>query len=148
MKFPYGCVLGVFLAACSSPRYTYYFPQPASLPIEPTKAELPIMIPPAGEQELEASADEIIRPAIVRPKSGLRSQKPSITFPSERTMAQPATAGPPDAARLSDSTFKLSLIFFVGGLIIWAIGGPVFTVIGSLAMLTGVVFGIKWFFKK
>lgn len=64
------------------------------------------------------------------------------------TRTRPVQAAPPDTASLSDSTFRLSLIFFVGGLIVWLIGGPVFTVIGTLAMLTGVVFGIKWFYKK
>ncbi|MBL7848477.1 MAG: hypothetical protein JNL40_13495 [Cyclobacteriaceae bacterium] len=152
MRLPYACLLGVFLAACSSPRYTYYFPQPGSLPIEPTSDEQVVRTTPPEEHALHASTEKIVTPSQRITKYSRASQKPSgVSAPATMavTRAQPVVqAAPPDTASLSDSTFRLSLIFFVGGLIVWIIGGPVFTVIGTLAMLTGVVFGIKWFYKK
>lgn len=47
-----------------------------------------------------------------------------------------------------DADLQRSIIFGASGIVALVIGGQVFWVLGSLSLLIGLIFGIKWLLRK
>lgn len=140
-------LLLVVSAGCSSPRYTYYFPQHQD-PVEPKFQPTTKPIPPPQQEDMTASTQpETSVPAINRLPEARRTYRQKPTFGSVEVSDKAFPSAPPAPAKIENDA-KLGIIFFVSGVIVYVIGSPVFTVVGSLAMLIGIIFGIKWLLRQ
>jgi len=142
-------VLFASLAACSSPRYTYYFPQAAAAPIVPMPiVDLDISFPEANSYTASTQLDPALQPKAVSPPKVIQkgvteaSETVARIKPNQKDDDAPAESAKPN------NDGKLGIIFFVAGVVIYIIGSPVFNVLGALSMMIGVIFGIKWLLRK
>lgn len=134
----------VILAACSAPRYTYDFGQPPSVGHVAGGAESEGIIPApessALSAEIHVTSTSVPPAATELPEKRVFRHAPHHSSIPDR----PSLSRPEPAAPSLDADAKRSAIFLVGGLIALLIGGQVFYVAGSLALLIGLIFGIKW----
>lgn len=138
------------LAACSSPRYTYYFSQPAAPPIVSEPVTVSMISEPAlntfpGGNTVNA---EWHPTQSVQPKGNQNRRVAAVRGPVVAAPPKTKTIPAPAASADPDKAGKLGLIFFAAGGVVYLIGGPVFTVAGALSMIIGVIFGIKWLIRK
>lgn len=141
-------VLWACLAACSSPRYTYYFAQPATPQVESEPVTVPTIESPDWNT-LSASTGvktELQSAQSVQPK--VNKSRKVAEGPVIKASPKHKTANAPAASTKTNKDGKLGIIFFVAGVVVYLIGGPVFTVVGALSMMIGVIFGIKWLLRK
>ncbi len=138
----------LILAACSAPRYTYDFGQPPSVAPVAGGAE-PVRIIPAPESSA-LSAQIHVTSTSDQPAATERSEERALRHAPRPAEIQhrPALSQPEPAAPPLDADARRAAIFVVGGLIALLIGGQVFYVAGSLALLIGLIFGIKWVSRK
>ncbi len=136
--------ISLLTAACSAPRYTYYFPQPdASVEVNQavTLATLPSMAPPSS---LQASASVV-------PDQPAATPRVAKKFPADMLLVIPSEPGvetPPEVLIKEDPDLRRAAIFGAGGLVALVIGGNLFWVVGSLSLLIGLIFAIKWLLRK
>lgn len=138
----------VILAACSAPRYTYDFGQPPSVGHVTGGAESAGIIPAPESSALSAGihvTSTSVQPAATElpPKRVDRHEPVRSEAQRHSPLLRPEPAVPP-----LDADARRSAIFVVGGLIALLIGGQVFYVAGSLSLLIGLIFGIKWVLRK
>ncbi len=136
----------IVIVGCASPRFSYDFGQPRSMPVG-RDVVVPKAVMPAPLQEA---------PAEVQAESGF-SSVPG-TRPAKRQGAYqkgqknaaivPAVLPGPAVPLKVHSDLTRSAIFLVGGGILLLIGGDILVVIGSLSLLIGLIFGIKWLLRK
>ena len=138
-------VMLILVMSCASPRYTYDFGTPASL-TPTTRAEQAPRLAPPQTQALTAvtpaTAEVVLRADPPRAKKGVILNPDPVALAPDR-VPPPAADGFP-----GNADAKRSVIFLVGGLIALLIGGQVFYVAGSLSLLIGFIFGIKWLLRK
>ncbi len=144
-----GRLILIFLVAavgCSSPKYTYYFPQVPAVDARDQRVVRHATLP--AQKEMLTASTEVghLQTAEKLPareaKEAKRKPLPVINGPVAQT-----DAGPSPVSSV-DQDAKLGAIFFLSGVVVYIIGSPVFTVVGSLAMLIGIIFGIKWLLKQ
>lgn len=138
-------ILSILAMSSSSPRYTYDFGTPVShTPALPSEQTPRLTAPQTQALTAEAPAPaEVILP--VKPplaeEEVIRRPHPIATPPDR--VPPPAADGFP-----GNTDAKRSVIFLAGGLVALLIGGQVFYVAGSLSLLIGFIFGIKWLLRK
>jgi hypothetical protein len=137
--------------SCTGPKYTYDFGQPpaASLPRKTELAKTPELIRERPEFEATLSQE----PVAGKATAGLLQRKARAREEVEvlRKAEPPGPVvrdSPPLPAKSIDSDLKRSAIFLVGGTVALIIGGDVFVVAGSLSLLIGLIFGIKWLLRE
>jgi hypothetical protein len=138
----------LFLCSCSAPRYTYFFNQPPATAseIKPV-AVTPVITPPESGQ-FSSSRSPAVSPAVGMPAA---VAKP---FDAPKAKAMTITEKETDNAKLvkakggMDADLQRSIIFGASGIVALVIGGQVFWVLGSLSLLIGLIFGIKWLLRK
>jgi len=142
-------VLFASMVGCSSPRYTYYFPQAAASPIVSRAIPDPaISFPEANSYTASTQLDPALQPKAVSPpkvnQNGVDEAGEKVTRikPNQKDDDAPAASAKPN------KDGKLGIIFFVAGVVVYIIGSPVFNVVGALSMMIGVIFGIKWLLRK
>lgn len=138
----------ILLAACSAPRYTYYFDRtsaPTKPPVLTADLSPAVIYPPVVESPLPASPHEITNsnPDVTKgiPR-GRKKEGPVMSKPKD-TPASPAVK----STRM-DSSLKLGILFSAGGIAAMTIGGPILLVIGTLSLIIGVIFVIKWALRQ
>lgn len=138
-------VLSILVMSCASPRYTYDFGTPVShTPPLPSERTPRLTAPQTQALMAEAPA----RAEIILPVETPRTKEEDIRRPHTIT-TYPDRVPPPAADGFpGNADAKRSVIFLAGGLIALLIGGQVFYVAGSLSLLIGFIFGIKWLLRK
>ncbi len=155
----------VAMASCSSPKYAYYFSRHQQAVAKQDGIALPQMA--AGAQRAE------VLTASVSPVSMLSNETASVA-PDFKSSAPELSKEKRAALRHDmkkaiaklrvdkkmksslaaakasgmDNDLKLAIIFGAVGIVGLIIGGNVFTVIGGIAMLIGVVFFVKWIIRQ
>lgn len=138
----------LFLCSCSSPRYTYFFNQPPATAseIKPVAVTETITPPPPGQ--FSASSSPTVSPAartpavIAKPVDSPKEKGTTITERKANNVKSVKAKGGMDA------DLQRSIIFGASGIVALVIGGQVFWVLGSLSLLIGLIFGIKWLLRK
>ena len=156
----------IVLASCSTPKYTYYFDHQNSragktaaqpekemkvLPIDPqmlsaTTSEGPVTFaettkPVTPEKKTYAQMNKTERSAL---RKYLKKEvKDFVTVQKKLNSVESAKA-----TQGMDHDLKLAVIFGAVGVAGLIIGGDVFTIIGGLALLIGVVFFVKWIIRQ
>ncbi len=138
----------LILCSCSSPRYTYFFNQPPATvsEIKPVDVIETITPPPPGQ--FSARNSPFVSPtvrtpaAVAKPVDGPKQKTTTITERKVNNVKSVKAKGGMDA------DLKRSIIFGASGIVALVIGGQVFWVLGSLSLLIGLIFGIKWLLRK
>jgi hypothetical protein len=136
----------LFVAACSTPRYAYYFPQPTEVVGRPVTVTLTPLTPPAESSGLQAGT--VVTPEIPATKGSVKTTPPTtfIIPAEERPLVKDH---PPNALLIKENPeLRRSAIFTAAGLVALIIGGNVFWVVGSLCLMIGLIFAIKWLLRK
>ena len=156
----------VVLASCSAPKYSYYFSHhnynAGRKQSQPVIEANPLAI---DTHTLTASTSG--QPVVIAPEKGAVSTSPSgktylqlnkaerkavrhylkneirtfVSAKKKMDSAQATRAG-------MDHDLKLAIIFGAVGIVGLIIGTDVFTIIGGIALLIGVVFFVKWIIRQ
>ena len=176
MKKVISCLMLVaLLAACSSPKYTYYFDRydynsgkkhnvntTVAQTNAPAAEASPLIL---EEQQVVASADNATpAPSIsTKQKRDLAQKISSMTKEERKELKQTlkneikkATAqkkfdgNSVKEKKAWDYDLKMAAIFGAVGLVLTALGGvsSVFWVLGAIALVVGIVFLIKWLARQ
>lgn len=163
--------IATVLAACSTPKYASHFPsgstetgyhavqpiyrhslQPASVAEAPaaevltaSRATAPIVVPVAEAQKKALDAYRNLSKA--EKKEVRKLLKNEIKSIIKRSHGNAAVA-PHMAPGGLDHDLKLAAVFGAVGLVGLLIGGNVFWIIGSIALIIGVVFFVKWLMRQ
>lgn len=134
----------LLLTACAPPRYSYFFPQPPAIRDQGHVVTLTPLTPPPNASALHAGS-------VVGPEAPLARVAPVVVPPArmedERVKVEIAQR-PPAQSIKEDPGLRRSIIFAAGGLVGLLIGGNVFWVVGSLSLMIGMIFFIKWLLRK
>lgn len=175
-KYTFIIISAILLAACSSPKYTYYFDhydyaknKKGSLPQEArVNAEQPAQesILAIDERTLTASAHET-NPVLVEPAAPAVAKAPSNEEMAAKLKAmskeerkelkkevkrfvkenkKEIKSG--NAAKAMDNDVKLASIFGAIGIVLLIIGGDVLYILGAVALLVGLYFFIRWLMRN
>lgn len=135
----------LLVTGCAAPRYTYFFPQPAEMAgakhevvvVQPRPAPTPSVL--AYHDHMEAQQEPKAHPVVTR--KSLKDRPESID--------KPRASDPYPVVRVKeDRDLRRAAIFGAGGLVALVIGGNLFWVVGSLSLLIGLIFAIKWLLRK
>lgn len=148
MRWLFTILTLLFLTACSAPRYVYYFPQPPDVVDRPGgRVTITPLTPPSESSELHAAA--VVTPEVRPPKASAKTTPPAIHIvPADERPPAMARDYPTASPIKEDPELRRSVIFTAGGLVALLIGGSVFWVVGSLCLLIGLIFAIKWLLRK
>lgn len=144
----------VTLTACSPPRYTYYFdrystkeknpPVPGEVLAVAIPAELTVSSATTWNGTLPRSGEKN-RVTPIRTSAQLRE----VVDKAQGTKAIPAAYAPESPAATSlDKDLKFSLIFGPSGIVFLIIGGSAFIVLGSICLIIGLIFFLKWILRQ
>lgn len=138
----------LYLTACSTPRYVYYFPQPLDAVYRPGTVALTPLTPPAESSGLHAGT--VVTPEARPPKGSVQANPPAIfILPAEKQPPVTAIDNPPKSLPIKEEpALRRSAIFTAAGLVALIIGGNLFWVVGSLCLMIGLIFAIKWLLRK
>jgi uncharacterized membrane protein len=139
----------LLLAACSTPRYAYYFPQPPDVVNKPGAVTLTPLTPPAESSGLQAGT--VVTPETRPPQGSARAAAKTTTIrsvPADERPPAMAEDYPAASVIKENPELKRSAIFTAAGLVALIIGGNVFWVVGSLCLMIGLIFAIKWLLRK
>lgn len=140
--------LVLLLASCASPRYHYNFGRPEAALNQPAEQpESPEALTPIDHATEFSTAVAPATPATVSPAPAGKS-KIQKKFPASTPAFQRNVPDEPAVSNEMPADLKRSIIFLVAGAIALIIGGQVFWVAGSLSLLIGLIFGIKWLLRK
>ena len=175
-KYTFIIIGAILLAACSSPKYTYYFdhydyaknkkgdlPQAAVVKAEQPAQESVLAI---DERTLTASIKET-GPVLVEPTTPAVSTAPS----NEEMVAKLKSMSKEErkelkrevkrfvkenkkdikngnAAKAMENDVKLAAIFGAIGIVLLIIGGDVLYILGAVALLVGLYFFIRWLMRN
>lgn len=138
----------LFFCSCSSPRYTYFFNQPPATVSEIKPLAVAETITPSAPSQFSASSSPVVSPtvrmpaAVAKPLDGHKAKAMTkAEKKSDNTKSVKAKGG-------MDADLQRSIIFGAGGIVALIIGGHVFWVLGSLSLIIGLIFGIKYLLKK
>ena len=151
MKIPWIIVMLTIMAGCSSPRYVYDFGEQRAIPASQSGVVTVNSIPPPPSEDL-VQEEPIASLAVVNQVSSqpLKRQAPEKKgrkIEKQKVVDTPAPRPEVNPANIHADA-KRSIIFLLGGGILLLIGGDVFVVVGSLSLLIGMIFGIKWLLRK
>lgn len=138
-----------FLLACSSPRYLYRFSEPKGVAVNrqapvtkvADSAALPMPVTLATSPHVY-TANAAAPAPILRDRIHRLDERPAI-----QRADPPGTKTPPAKGRLDGDLLRAG-IFTAFGVVALLIGGNFFVVTGSLSLLIGLIFGIKWFIRR
>ncbi len=85
------------------------------------------------------------------PEAPAATPRVAKKFPADMPLVIPGEPGvetPPDVLIKEDPDLRRAAIFGAGGLVALVIGGNLFWVVGSLSLLIGLIFAIKWLLRK
>ncbi len=144
----WGCI--ILLSSCSAPRYTYYFDHQHPAPRTESKPMTSRII--LAPDELFASNDKVLKVTGKQLKTD-RSWQTHVPEPrwgsarvareNREVSLQPTKS---DRSKM-EPDLKRSIIFGISGIVALIIGGQVFWVLGSLSLLIGLIFGVKWLLR-
>ena len=154
----------VILASCSAPKYSYYFShQKNAVAVNQTPAFSNVGSTSVEPQSLTASTSaapvivsETVTAPVVR-KTYLqmnRVERKMLRHQLKREiksfMAGKKSMESVKSAQASgmDHDLKLASIFGAVGIVGLLIGGDVFSIIGGIMLLVGVVFFVKWIIRQ
>ena len=150
MRLSITIMMLLILMGCASPRYTYYFPQPQTILNQPREqVTLTPLVPPPGPNAAYASTAEV--PVATAPAKVAAAAPPAVkgkALPNDAYCTPVSGGSNPALPIKSDPDLRRSVIFAAGGLVALIIGGNVFWVVGSLSLMIGLIFGIKWLLRK
>lgn len=138
----------LLLSSCSAPRYTYFFSQPPATASEIKHVAAIERMPLPSPLQFSASRTPTVSPSVRMPVTV------AVPFDAPTVMATTIAEEKTDNARSTkakggmDADLKRSMAFAAGGIVALLIGGHVFWVLGSLSLLIGFIFGIKWLLRK
>jgi PBP1b-binding outer membrane lipoprotein LpoB len=160
----------VFMASCSSPKYTYNFDhynynsgkKKTSSINEGASIEGPKAIHPEILTASLINTASAVEGATTEPKSATVKKTYAQMNKNERKelrtylkaevknsiKAKKASIQSTSATKDLDGDLKLAAIFGAVGIAGLIIGGDVFYIIGGLALLIGVVFFVKWVIRQ
>ncbi|MFM8911628.1 MAG: lipoprotein [Flammeovirgaceae bacterium] len=161
--------LAAVLAACSTPKYAAHFPsssvetgyhkvtvasaetqqatpngQPAEM-LTASVAAAPVATTTAEVQkQVKAAFQKLSKEEKKEVRQLLKKEIKALAKSGKKEASVSATT----ARGGMDHDLKLAAIFGAVGLVGLLIGGNVFTVIGAIAMIIGVVFFVKWLMRQ
>lgn len=141
------------LLACSSPKYIYKFPEPQSATVirkAPVSKAVELAAQPVSVAPRESPAVYSANVASPMPTPRNRTHRVERKPVVQRTDPLPMTNGskaPPADVHLKGDLMR-AVIFAAFGGIALLIGGQFFVVTGTLSLLIGLIFGIKWFVRR
>ena len=159
-------VPALFLASCSTPKYTASFQhsnyRSEHRPTTVAEIESEGSIQISATQEIEASTKVVPSIALVDQQKSIKSTYLNMTASQRKEVRQllkkeiksivknQKKEMSVNATKASgmDHDLKLAAIFGAVGLVGLIIGGNVFTIIGGIALLIGVVFFVKWIIRQ
>ncbi len=145
----------ILLSSCSAPRYTYYFDHQRSLQRRESVTASPQVIRAPNQDGLTTSIGKVLEGRSIKKQlQGSRSSQPDIReqrvdpaaviHDHRDNFLQPIST----SAKGMEPDLKRSIIFGVAGIVAMIIGGQVFWVLGSLSLLIGLIFGVKWLLRQ
>jgi len=146
MKWRISSASLLVIASCSTPKYTYFFDQPAgsAKEIQAVAVVVPDSLVAPVRLDLEVSTSPTLASSGVASRSAI--QRKQVKGSEVRLQPeQPATS---KATAKMDVDLKRSAIFTVSGIVALVIGGQVFWVLGAVSLLIGLIFGIKWLLRQ
>lgn len=151
LGFLVGTQLLLGLLSCSSPKYAYDFGEPGAAYSQssPLRTESPASasIPRATEPTPFSSArtEQPLSMKSSTPMGGLPRKKAAVFEETPRQAPAQKAAGKNSHFLKSDLS-RASLAAVVG-ISFLLIGSDTFVVLGTLALMVGVIFAIKWLFR-
>jgi hypothetical protein len=145
-----GWIVFLALVSCSPVRYNYFFDRQSKAAPQVVLVDLP----------MEASSYESVRPSepALEASANVRTSHSSPMAPSIRHTQKRVVAGTPTgvgnllpAERKNDHIDKdlmRSVIFVAAGIFALLVGSTIFWVLGSLSVVIGIIFGIKWLVRQ
>lgn len=141
----------VLLGSCSSPRYTYYFDHQYPVLRKESLPNVPLLIQPSEPLEFTASTTPILKNLPTGKSVSFQTPPSRHQINSGHVVsAQKITtvASAKGSTKKIDADIKRSIIFIAAGVVALIIGTQVFWVLGSLSLLIGIIFGIKWLLRN
>lgn len=161
-----------FMAACSSPKYTYNFghynynagkkhtsSNTEFVANEGLKAIQPDLLTASVSNEV--NNEEMASPIVEAKATSKKSTYAQMTKTERKALrtflktevknsikVKKASIEGVSSAKGMDSDLKLAAIFGAVGLVALIISGQVFYIIGGIALLIGVVFFVKWLIRQ
>ena len=165
MKIKILVLLAVVFASCSSPKYAYYFDHQnynagkkhtGMQEVSPLQADPNMMVASNSEQPVvlaETTPSTEARPSVEVKKTYIQMNKAErkalrhhVKKEVKKYVAEKKKSI--QATNAMDHDLKLAIIFGAVGIVGLLIGGDVFTIIGGIALLIGVVFFVKWVIRQ
>ena len=155
----------VVLASCSTPKYTYYFDHQNRHAGRIAQPEKEVSVPSIDPLMLSAttSAGPVTFAETTKPltpakktyaqmnkteRSALRTHLKKEVRAFVEAKKKLVSVESTKASQGMDNDLKLAAIFGAVGVAGLIIGGDVFSIIGGLALLIGVVFFVKWMIRQ
>ncbi|MCA4898602.1 MAG: hypothetical protein ACK5BJ_12840 [Bacteroidota bacterium] len=167
MKYISVVISIVVLASCSSPKYAAHFPSSNVDPNYHTAKVVQVETVPEATTENAVLTASVNTASVALPAEEVRKQvkdayaklskeqKKEVRQLLKKEIKAIAKSSKKDASATAtmarggmDHDLKLAAIFGAVGLVGLLIGGNVFTVIGAIAMIIGVVFFVKWLMRQ
>jgi uncharacterized membrane protein len=155
MKYISVVISIVVLASCSSPKYAAHFPSSNVDPNYHTAKVVQVETVPEATTENALPAEEVRKQVKDAYAKLSKEQKKEVRQLLKKEIKAIAKSSKKDASATAtmarggmDHDLKLAAIFGAVGLVGLLIGGNVFTVIGAIAMIIGVVFFVKWLMRQ
>lgn len=167
MKYISVVISIVVLASCSSPKYAAHFPSSYVDPNYHAAKVVQVETVPAATTENAVLTASVNTASVALPAKEVRKQvkdayaklskeqKKEVRQLLKKEIKGIAKSSKKDASVTAtmarggmDHDLKLAAIFGAVGLVGLLIGGNVFTVIGAIAMIIGVVFFVKWLMRQ
>ncbi len=145
----------VVLSSCSASRYTYYFDhQVSNRRTERLSTSHDAIPPPVLVKFTASTARGLETPPQSTLAKGSVQRQTDWREPQHRSMLAkdeiaklslpPATSKP----KGMDRDLRRSIIFVAAGIVFLLIGTQAFWVLGTLSVLLGLIFGIKWILRR
>lgn len=157
----------VVLASCSSPKYAAHFPSSSVDPnyhaakvaqverVSQATTENQVLTASVHATPVTLPAEEVRKQVKDTYAKLSKEQKKEVRQLLKKEIKAIAKSSKKDASVTAtmasggmDHDLKLAAIFGSVGLVGLLIGGNVFTVIGAIAMIIGVVFFVKWLMRQ
>jgi Flp pilus assembly protein TadB len=167
MKYISFLVSVVVLASCSSPKYAAHFPSSnvdanyhaakvAQVEtVAPVTTESQVLTASVSVAPVALPAEEVRKQVKDAYAKLSKEQKKEVRQLLKKEIKSISKNAKKDASVTAvaarggiDHDLKLAAIFGAVGLVGLLIGGNVFTVIGAIAMIIGVVFFVKWLMRQ
>lgn len=136
--------------SCAAPKYTYDFGQPSAAAVTKTgsrSVEMRPRVPDSIVFEASFHATPNSRPGTQTTLRALDIRQVTVD-PGPAIEPERIRNTPPIISESMHPDLERSIVFVAGGATALIIGGEVFVVLGSLSLLIGLIFGIKWLLRE